>query len=348
MRVELFDFDLPGRLIAQRPAVPRDSARLLYLPRQGECAEYVVADLPRLLKPGDLLVFNDTRVIPARIHGRRASGGKVEALLLHAVGAGVWRAMARGAKRLRAGDRLGFDGNLSAAVAAVHHDGTIDLDFGLPDGEVLDRLHRHGHMPLPPYIRGGHDDPRDRDDYQTIMARRDGAIAAPTAALHFTDTLLRRLREAQVAVAMLTLHVGAGTFQPVRASDTSDHKMHEERGELSAAAVAALEACRARGGRIVAVGTTSLRVLETVAHRHDGRFVPWYGETDLFITPGFRFRAVDLLLTNFHLPRSTLFMLVSAFAGLERMQALYAQAIAGSFRFYSYGDACLLERQEAA
>jgi S-adenosylmethionine:tRNA ribosyltransferase-isomerase len=347
MRVELFDFALPERLIAQRPAVPRDSARLLYLPRQGACAEHVVADLPGLLRAGDLLVFNDTRVIPARIYGRRESGGRVEALLLHPVAAGIWRVMARGAKRLRTGARLAFDGDLSAAVAAVHDDGTIELDFGLQDAQLLNWLCTHGHMPLPPYIRGGQDDARDRDDYQTVMARRDGAVAAPTAALHFTDTLLRRLEEAQIAVTTLTLHVGAGTFQPVRATDTSAHIMHAERGELHAEAVAALNACRARGGRIVAVGTTSLRVLETVAHRHNGRFVPWCGETDLFITPGFRFRAVDLLLTNFHLPRSTLFMLVSAFAGLERMQALYAHAIARSFRFYSYGDACLLERQEA-
>ncbi len=348
MRVELFDFALPERLIAQRPAVPRDSARLLYLPRHGDCAEHVVADLPRLLRPGDLLVFNDTRVIPARIYGRRDSGGQVEALLLHSTGTGVWRAMARGVKRLRTGARLAFDGDLSATAAAIHNDGTIDLDFGLPDAELLGWLRGHGHMPLPPYIRGGQDDARDRDDYQTVMARRDGAIAAPTAALHFTDTLLQRLAVAEIAVTTLTLHVGAGTFQPVRAADTSAHSMHTERGELPPEAVAALDACRARGGRIVAVGTTSLRVLETVAHRHDGRFVPWCGETNLFITPGFRFRAVDLLLTNFHLPRSTLFMLVSAFAGLERMQALYAHAIARSFRFYSYGDACLLERQEAA
>jgi len=201
-------------------------------------------------------------------------------------------------------------------------------------------------MPLPPYIRGGRDDARDRDDYQTVMARRDGAIAAPTAALHFTDTLLARLRDAGIATTVVTLHVGIGTFQPVRVEDTVGHMMHAERGELGPDAVAALQACRDRGGRIVAVGTTSLRVLESVAARHDGGFAPWQGETDLFITPGFRFRAVDLLMTNFHLPRSTLFMLVAAFAGLERMQALYAHAIAGAFRFYSYGDACLLERWE--
>jgi S-adenosylmethionine:tRNA ribosyltransferase-isomerase len=200
---------------------------------------------------------------------------------------------------------------------------------------------------LPPYIRGGHDDARDREDYQTVMARHDGAVAAPTAALHFTEPLVARLLAAGIASTTVTLHVGAGTFQPVRVADTRQHAMHTERGELGAQAVAALNACRAAGGRIVAVGTTSLRVLETVGARHDGRFVPWRGETDIFITPGFRFRAVDVLMTNFHLPRSTLFMLIAAFAGLERVRALYAHAIAHDVRFYSYGDACLLERRES-
>lgn len=346
MRVDAFDFTLPERLIAQRPAVPRDSARLLHLPRAGSVAERRVRDLPGLLRAGDLLVFNDTRVIPARLHGRRAGGGRTEVLLLRPLGHGAWQAMARGVARLREGARLAFEGDLSAVVSSIRADGTIALDFGLADSAVLAALHASGHMPLPPYIRGGHDDARDRDDYQTVLARHDGAIAAPTAALHFTNDLLAHLRDAGVATATVTLHVGIGTFQPVRVADTAAHVMHAERGELGAETVAALDACRAAGGRIVAVGTTSLRVLETVAARHDGRFAPWCGETDIFITPGFRFRGIDLLMTNFHLPRSTLFMLVAAFAGLERMQDLYARAIAHDVRFYSYGDACLLERLE--
>jgi S-adenosylmethionine:tRNA ribosyltransferase-isomerase len=308
----------------------------------------VVRDLPHLLRAGDLLVFNDTRVIPARLHGKRDSGGRVEALLLGPTGAGTWRAMVRGAARLQMGRRLAFEGGLSAAVAGLACNGTVVLDFGIADAAVMDGLRTHGHMPLPPYIRGGRDDARDRADYQTVLARRDGAVAAPTAALHFTNDLLSRLSAAGIATTVVTLHVGAGTFQPVRVTDTAAHVMHAERGELGPAAVAALEACRGRGGRIVAVGTTSLRVLESVAAGHDGNFVPWQGETDLFITPGFRFRAVDQLMTNFHLPRSTLFMLVAAFAGLGRMQALYARAISRDFRFYSYGDACLLERGEEA
>ncbi len=346
MRVELFDFELPQHLIAQRPAVPRDSARLLHLPRDGGPAEHVVRDLPSLLRPGDLLVFNDTRVIPARLYGTRESGGRVEALLLQPSAPGIWQAMARGSARLRLGGRLTFEGGLSAVVTGFNCDGSIDLDFGIEDAGVMDALRAHGHMPLPPYIRGGRDDARDRGDYQTVLARRDGAIAAPTAALHFTGDLLARLRDGGIETAVVTLHVGIGTFQPVRVEDTAVHAMHAERGELGTDTAAALAACRARGGRIVAVGTTSLRVLESVAARHDSGFAPWRGETDLFITPGFPFRAVDLLMTNFHLPRSTLFMLVSAFAGLKRMQALYAHAIARDFRFYSYGDACLLERWE--
>jgi len=347
MRVDLFDFALPERLIAQRPSVPRDAARLLHLPRSAAAVEHIVRDLPGLLQPGDLLVFNDTRVIPARLYGQRESGGKIEALLLQSAGGGSWTAMARGTAKLRQGMRLTFEGGLSAAVTAFGADGTITLDFGIADGAMLAALHTHGHMPLPPYIRGGRDDARDRDDYQTVMARRDGAIAAPTAALHFTDGLLKRLRAADIATAAVTLHVGIGTFQPVRVDDTDAHVMHIEHGELGPETVAAIAACRARDGRVVAVGTTSLRVLEAIAQRHDGALVPWRGDIDLFITPGFRFRAVDLLMTNFHLPCSTLFMLVSAFAGLRRMQALYTEAIARDFRFYSYGDASLLERWEA-
>ena len=348
MRIELFDFDLPPALIAQRPAVPRDSARLLRLPGQGEVSEHVVADLPRLLKPGDLLVFNDTRVIPARLYGQRDSGGKIEALLLRAIRPGVWQAMARGTATLRTGARLAFDGGLAAKVAAISSDGTVELDFERDDAAVLEALRAHGHMPLPPYVRGGRDDACDRDDYQTVLARHDGAIAAPTAALHFTPALLDRLRDTGIAATCLTLHVGAGTFQPVRVADTEQHVMHAEAGELGAAAANDIAACRARGGRLVAVGTTSLRVLESIAARHDGALPAWRGETDLFITPGFRFRAADLLLTNFHLPRSTLFMLVAAFAGLDRIKALYADAIARGCRFYSYGDACLLKRWERA
>jgi S-adenosylmethionine:tRNA ribosyltransferase-isomerase len=357
MRVDLFDFELPAERIAQRPAEPRDSARLLEI-GDGAPVDRVMRDLPALLREGDLLVFNDTRVIPARLHGIRPGDGRegpearrdvsFEALLVRRLADGAWRAFCRPGKRLRPGDTLRFGDDLTATVRGKTGEGALDLVFDADAVGLPRLLEAHGAVPLPPYIRGGIGDERDRADYQTVYAARDGAVAAPTAGLHFTSALLAAVRERGVATAMVTLHVGAGTFQPVRVADTEAHVMHAEWGEVGADAVQAIEAARARGGRVVSVGTTALRLLDSVAAQHDGRLEPWSGETSIFITPGFRFRVIDLLLTNFHLPRSTLFMLVSAFAGLERMQAAYAHAIAHGYRFYSYGDATLLHRNDQA
>jgi S-adenosylmethionine:tRNA ribosyltransferase-isomerase len=348
MRVDLFDFDLPADLIAQRPASPRDSARLLDVSGDG-LSDRAVGDLPALLRPGDLLVFNDTRVIPARLNGiRRATGGRrdvaVEALLIRDLHDGRWQCFARPAKRLRAQDRLEFAGGLVASVVDKQEDGAIVLSFETAGEALLARLEEAGGVPLPPYIRGGVGDSRDRLDYQTMFARRDGSVAAPTAGLHFTPQLMADLNDAGIPAAGVTLHVGAGTFQPVRSADTDAHVMHAEWGEVPQATADAIERRRAGGGRIVSIGTTALRLLETVAQRHGGAVKAWNGETDIFIVPGFRFRAVDLLLTNFHLPRSTLFMLVAAFAGLDRMQDAYRHAVRQHYRFYSYGDCCLLRR----
>jgi S-adenosylmethionine:tRNA ribosyltransferase-isomerase len=336
MRVDLFDFDLPQDLIAQRPASPRDSARLLDVAADG-LHDRTVRDLPALLQPGDLLVFNDTKVIPARLIGRRASGGKVEALLIRQQGADRWLAFARPGKRLRTGDTLTF-GALVGKVAAKHTDGSIEIVFDRGGPALMAAIETAGAVPLPPYIRDGIADARDRADYQTLFAKVDGSIAAPTAGLHFTPELMASLDAAGVRTANVTLHVGAGTFQPVRVDDTDQHIMHSEWGEVSQATADAIASAK----RVVSIGTTALRLLETVAR--DGPMRAWTGETDIFITPGFQFRAVDVLLTNFHLPRSTLFMLVSAFAGLERMKAAYAHAVAERYRFYSYGDCCLLHR----
>ena len=337
MRVDLFDFDLPEDLIAQRPASPRDSARLLDVASDG-LHDRSVRDLPSLLRRGDLLVFNDTKVIPARLIGTRAGGGKVEALLIRELAPDRWRAFARPTKRMKVGDVLAFTG-LAGRVADKHDDGSIDLAF---DRDVPAALEQAGAMPLPPYIRGGLADARDRADYQTLFARREGSVAAPTAGLHFTPALMEALAAAGIMTAGVTLHVGAGTFQPVRVDDTDAHVMHAEWGEVPQATADAIARTRAASGRVVCIGTTSLRLLESVAQ--SGPMRAWTGETDIFITPGFEFRAVDLLLTNFHLPRSTLFMLVAAFAGLERVQAAYAHAVEKRYRFYSYGDCCLLRR----
>jgi S-adenosylmethionine:tRNA ribosyltransferase-isomerase len=336
MRVDLFDFDLPRELIAQRPAVPRDSARLLDVAPDG-LHDRTLLDLPKLLQPGDLLLFNDTRVIPARLLGTRPGGGKVEALLIRQHAADRWLAFARPAKRLRIGDVLTFAA-LGGKVAAKHPDGSIEIQFDCAGVELMAAIESAGAVPLPPYIRNGIADERDRTDYQTLFARVDGSVAAPTAGLHFTPPLMAALAEAGVRTASVTLHVGAGTFQPVRAEDTGQHVMHSEWGEVPQTTADAIAAA----GRIVSIGTTALRLLETVAR--DGPMRAWTGETDIFITPGFRFRVVDLLLTNFHLPRSTLFMLVAAFAGLDRMKAAYAHAVERRYRFYSYGDCCLLRR----
>ena len=336
MRVDLFDFELPQELIAQRPAVPRDSARLLDVAADSP-HDRTVRDLPQLLQPGDLLIFNDTKVIPARLLGTRPTGGKVEVLLIRERSEGEWRCFARPTKRLKEGDALTFPG-LGARVQAINDEGSIVLTFDRSGADFLAALESSGAVPLPPYIRGGVADPRDRADYQTMFAEIDGSVAAPTAGLHFTPELMQALAGAGVQSARVTLHVGAGTFQPVRVEDTDRHTMHAEWGEVPQATADAIAAAK----RVVCIGTTALRLLESVAR--SGPMRAWSGETDIFITPGFQFRVVDLLLTNFHLPRSTLFMLVAAFAGLERMKAAYAHAIAERYRFYSYGDCCLLRR----
>ncbi len=296
-----------------------------------------VRDLPSLLQAGDLLVFNDTKVIPARLLGMRASGGKVEALLIRQQGSDRWLAFARPGKRLKVGDALTF-GALVGRVAAKRDDGSIDIVFDRGGAELMAAIEIAGAVPLPPYIRGGTADARDRADYQTLFAKVDGSVAAPTAGLHFTPELMAALDTVGVRTANVTLHVGAGTFQPVRVDDTDQHTMHSEWGEVPQATADAIAAAK----RVVSIGTTALRLLESVMR--DGPMRAWSGETDIFITPGYRFQVVDLLLTNFHLPRSTLFMLVSAFAGLERMKSAYAHAVAARYRFYSYGDCCLLRR----
>jgi len=340
MRVDLFDFELPPERIALRPVRPRDAARMLVADGARPFADRHVRDLPQLLRGGDVLVFNDTRVIPAQLEGRRGEA-RIGATLHKRVDLRRWQAFVRNGKRLREGDAIAFPAGVSAIAEARHEDGSWTLAFaGGEPVEVL--LERAGRMPLPPYIAGKRPtDEADRSDYQTMFAAKDGAVAAPTAALHFTPELMASLADAGIAHESLTLHVGAGTFLPVKAEDTRAHAMHAEWGSIDEAAAARLNAARAAGGRVIAVGTTSLRLLESAAGE-DGMIRPFSGDTSIFITPGYRFRAVDGLMTNFHLPRSTLFMLVSALMGLEKMQALYAHAIAGEYRFYSYGDASLL------
>jgi len=339
MNVDLFDFDLPPERIALRPASPRDAARLLVV-RRDAVDDRSVADLPEVLRAGDLLVFNDTRVIPAQLEGMRGNA-RIGATLHKREGPRRWRAFVRNAKRLRDGDVIDFGAGVSATARDRADDGSWALDFA-GDEPVELLLERAGRMPLPPYIAGKRAaDARDLDDYQTMFAAEPGAVAAPTAALHFTPALLDRLAAAGVEHATLTLHVGAGTFLPVKAEDTADHKMHAEWGRIDQVTADRLNAVRARGGRVIAVGTTSLRLIESAAGE-DGIVRPFEGDTAIFITPGYRFRGIDGLMTNFHLPRSTLFMLVSALMGVERMQAAYAHAIAQEYRFYSYGDASLL------
>ena len=339
MRVDSFDFDLPPGRIALRPASPRDSARLL-VARGGALEDRLVSDLPGLLRRGDTLVFNDTRVIPAQLEGRRGEA-RIGATLHKRQGPRAWRAFVRNARRVREGDRIEFGAGVSAIAGGREADGSLRLDFE-GDEPVERLLERSGRMPLPPYIAGKREaDARDREDYQTMFAREQGAVAAPTAALHFTPRLMAALAQAGIGHETLTLHVGAGTFLPVKAEDTDDHRMHSEWGRIDAAVADRLNSARGRGGRIVAVGTTALRLLESAA-AEDGRIRAFEGDTDIFITPGYRFRAVDGLVTNFHLPRSTLFMLVSALMGLETMRSAYAHAIEAGYRFYSYGDSSLL------
>lgn len=354
LKPEDFDFELPEELIALRPARPRRAARLLDLSGAGT-ADRLVSDLPEILRPNDLLLFNDTKVIPARLFGRRLrpDGGsaKMEALLLEPLAeAGVWRALVRPAKRLREGDRLAFGPDeaapqLEARLIAHEGGGAARLAFDRA-GEALDAaIAQAGVMPLPPYIAGKRPaDSADDSDYQTLFAQNPGAVAAPTAALHFDPPLMEALEARGVRTARVTLHVGAGTFLPVKAASLSDHEMHAEWGALSAETIARIESARAAGGRLVAVGTTVLRLLETVASLHNGALRPWSGFTKIFIAPGWNFQSADFLMTNFHLPKSTLFMLVCAFAGESRMRAAYGHAMREGYRFYSYGDSSLLAR----
>jgi S-adenosylmethionine:tRNA ribosyltransferase-isomerase len=355
MRTDLFDFDLPADRIALRPASPRDAARLLVVRPGGapSLADKAVADLPDLLEPGDALVVNDSKVIAARLKGRRIGRGAeaaIEATLHKRLDGSTWRAFILGARKVEAGDTLRFGeegkvcflGQLDAQVLQKDEGGEVTLSFSFY-GPVLDQaIAERGDMPLPPYIasRRAPDD-QDRADYQTVFAQMEGSVAAPTAGLHFTGALLARLQARGVTLHKVTLHVGAGTFLPVKADDTEGHAMHAEFGAVSKEVADALNETRAKGGRIVAVGSTALRLLESAA-QDDGKLHAFSGETAIFITPGYRFRAADLMLTNFHLPRSTLFMLVAAFSGLDAMQRAYAHAISAGYRFYSYGDACLL------
>ncbi len=359
MRTDLFDFALPENRIALRPVVPRDSARLLVV-RPSEAAaleDRSVRDLPDLLLSGDALVVNDTKVIPASLHGRRIGRGEHEpaiaATLIKRLDGSRWKALAKPGKRLAMGDvvRFGSEGRvcfleqLDATVEAKGEGGEVTLAFAF-HGAVLDAaLAERGDMPLPPYIAGRRAaDAQDRTDYQTMFAREEGSVAAPTAGLHFTEAIVEDLRARGIGLHRVTLHVGPGTFLPVKAEDTSGHSMQAEWGSVSAETAAALNAARRAGGRIVAVGSTALRLVESAA-AEDGSLAAFSGETALFVTPGYRFRAVDVMLTNFHLPRSTLFMLVCAFSGLDVMRQAYAHAIDNGYRFYSYGDACLLFRK---
>ena len=346
MDVSLFDFELPEERIALRPASPRDSARMMVVRADGKTEHRQVRDLPDHLRAGDALVVNDTRVMPARLHGvrlRESGPAKIEILLHRRLDASRFAVLARPARKLASGDALDFDG-LSARVAARGENGEAEIAFALSGAALDAALAARGEMPLPPYIAGKRKpDARDREDYQTIFARDERSVAAPTAGLHFTPTLFSALDQKGVTREAVTLHVGLGTFLPVTTLDTRHHRMHAERAILSPETAARLNKVHASGGKIAAVGTTSLRTLES-ATAPDGTLHPFNGETDIFITPGYQFRAVDMLLTNFHLPRSTLFMLVSAFMGLDVMKHAYEEAIARDYRFYSYGDACLLLR----
>ena len=348
MRVDTFDFDLPEDLIALRPASPRDSARMLVVHGDGRLEHARVYDLPDYLRSGDALVLNDTKVFPARLHGKRIGRGnttpKVEAMLHKRIAPDRFLAFARPARKLAAGDSVLLGAALEAKVIAIGEAGEVELGFALEGGRLDAAIAAEGETPLPPYIAGKRKpDAKDLADYQTIFAQHEGSVAAPTAGLHFTPDLMRRLEQGGIARETVTLHVGAGTFLPVKADDTAEHKMHSEWATLSAGTANHLNHARDAGGRIAAVGTTSLRTLESAA-TDDGRVHAMTRETDIFITPGYRFKTAEVLLTNFHLPRSTLFMLVSAFMGLEIMQAAYAEAVRERYRFYSYGDACLLLR----
>lgn len=337
MKVSDFDFELPEEVIALRPVVPRDAAKMVVVKPEGVSDESVL-DLADHLTDKDILVFNDTKVLPVRLSGTIGEG-KVEATLLKPLSDNKWTALCKPGKRFKPGTKVDFDG-LSAEVISKHLDGEITLQFH--DNNLLEAIENKGKMPLPPYIAKKRAvDRQDSDDYQTVYAQKQGAIAAPTAGLHFTDRVLETLKSRGINFAFLTLHVGAGTFLPIKVSDTENHTMHSEWGEISKEVAEQINAAKKNGGRVVAVGTTSLRLLESAADK-EGNIQPFKGETDIFITPGYKFKAVDMLMTNFHLPASTLFMLVSAFAGLAEMKAAYKHAIESDYRFYSYGDSCLL------
>lgn len=339
MKTALFDFDLPQEFIATEPVSPRDASRMLVVGEGGRLSDDFTRNLAEYLKPGDVMVFNDTKVIPARLHGTRGEA-RVEVTLLRNHGGNLWSAYARKCKRLHVGDKILFGEGFSAEICKKHEGGVIELSFASSD--IYRDLHKFGEMPLPPYMKR-HAQESDKHSYQTVYAQREGAVAAPTAGLHFTPEFLKNIDKLGVKRVQVTLHVGAGTFQPVKAEDTAGHVMHSEYAEITGANAEIINQARERGGRVVAVGTTSLRVLESAANDR-GQICAYSGDTDIFITPGYKFKAVDVLLTNFHLPRSTLFMLVSAFKGLDVMKAAYEHAKASHYRFYSYGDACLLIR----
>jgi len=339
MKVEAFDFTLPQELIADRPVTPRETARLLCV--SDDITDKHVSDLPDLLNAGDLLVFNDTKVIPARLRGLRRTA-KIEVTLHKNVSADTWHAFAKPAKKLKPSDIIVFSDDFTAMVSEKRDGGEVVLSFSASGPALMEKLMTYGEIPLPPYISSLRAvDEQDKQDYQTIFAKDEGAVAAPTAGLHFTEELMTKFKEKGIDSVATTLHVGAGTFLPVKAEDTNDHKMHAEFGIITGEAATKINQCRKEGGKVVSVGTTSLRLLESAAD-DEGTVHPFHGETDIFITPGYRFKAVGLLITNFHLPKSTLFMLVSAFSGFEKMQAAYAHAIEEKYRFYSYGDCSLL------
>ncbi len=348
MQLSEFDFHLPAELIAQQPAARRDDSRLLYVGADGSLQDKNMRDLPELLQSGDVLVFNDTKVIPARLIGKR--GDAVVEITLHKYSGGVWEAFAKRSKRLKTGDEIIFAHDFSALVADKYQDGRVILQFNTKyQKDLFEKLHIYGHMPLPPYIKrncGAKDDicqqEIDKERYQTIYANRSGAVAAPTAGLHFTHEIMNALKERNIDIVFVTLHVGGGTFLPVKTEDISKHKMHSEWFEITTETADFINKARKNGRRIIAVGTTSLRSMETASNK-DGVLQAIAGETDIFITPGYKFKTVDMLITNFHLPKSTLFMLVSAFSGLDVMRAAYQHAIERQYRFFSYGDACLLE-----
>ncbi len=361
MRVDDFDFDLPGENIALRPLARREAAKLLHVSPLASppLSDHLIAGLPDLLHPGDALVFNDTRVVPARLSGKRIGRGdtnpNIEVTLHQKSSDSCWQAFAKPGRKLRVGDVLQLGGksevcygdSLNATISAKGEGGEITLEFEMSGAFLDEAIATHGVMPLPPYIASQRaPDARDEHDYQTIFATHKGAVAAPTAGLHFTDDLMQCLKARDISCHFLTLHVGAGTFLPVKVDDTADHKMHREWGKISETTATALNRVKAQGNRLICVGTTSLRMIETAAQA-DGTILPMACDTDIFITPGYKFKAVDGLFTNFHTPRSTLFMLVSAFCGLAQMRAAYAHAIHNNYRFYSYGDACLLERQKS-